>query len=224
MTLITTNEQFEQSKLMVSDIIKKTIEDSDIYLTNHSLDNLAIHLAIAIIRIKSNTYIPLSNSQIAVFKDNANYQYAMTLCKQLSQTFDITFPENEISLVTMYLSKSQLLDMEINSGFDLLDTEVFNLLRETMFTIYKEYKQDFRTNDKLFVSIGLHLTPAIERLENDQQLENPLTAQIKERHITEFNYAKVLNDIVEKQYGKSFTDDELAFITLHFVVAVNKIK
>lgn len=224
MTLITTNEQFEQSKIMVTNIIKKTIEDSDIYLTNHSLDNLAIHLAIAIMRMKSNTYIPLSNSQIAIFKDNPHYQYAITLCNQLSKTFDITFPENEISLVTMYLSKSQLLDIEINSGFDLLDTEIFNLLRETMFSIYKEYNQDFRTSDKLFVSIGLHLTPAIERLENDQQLENPLTTQIKERHITEFNYAKVLNNIVEKQYHKSFTDDELAFITLHFVVAVNKLK
>lgn len=217
-----TTEEFEQSKIQIIQIIKKVIQEQDINLTENSLNNIAVHLTIAILRIKSNTYIPLSNSQIAVFKDDQNYAFASALCDTLAKEFTVAFPENEISLVTMYLSKSQLLDMEINSGFDLLDVEVFNILRETMFLIYKEYQQDFRCDDKLFVSIGLHLAPAIERLENDQQMTNPLTSQIMERHNQEFQYAKLMNTIIEKQYQKGFTNDELAFITLHFVVAINK--
>lgn len=217
-----TTEQFNQIKSNIVDIINHSIEQTDIFLSTNSLNNLAIHLAIAIVRIQSNTYIPLSSSQITVFKDDHNYQYASELCTTLANTFNVDFPENEIALVTMYLSKSQLLDMEINSGFDLLDVEIFNILRETMFIINKTYNQDFRTNDKLFVSIGLHLTPAIERLENNQQLENPLTVQIKERHPVEFTYASILNTVIHQQYQESFSDDELAFIALHFVVATNK--
>ena len=217
-----TTQQFDQIKASIVDIITHSIDQTEIFLSSNSLNNLAIHLTIAIVRIQSNTYIPLSSSQITVFKDDSNYQYAHTLCNTLENTFTVKFPDNEIALVTMYLSKSQLLDMEINSGFDLLDVEIFNILRETMFIINKNYNQDFRTNDKLFVSIGLHLTPAIERLENNQQLENPLTAQIKERHPVEFAYASILNTVIHGQYQVSFSDDELAFIALHFVVATNK--
>lgn len=221
MTTNTTTE-FSKIKITIADIISQSIGKTEIFLSTNSLNNLAIHLAIAIVRIQSNTYIPLSSSQISVFKDERNYMYAQDLCNTLSTIFHVEFPENEIGLVTMYLSKSQLLDMEINSGFDLLDVEVFNILRETMFIINKQYNHDFRTNDKLFVSIGLHLTPAIERLENNQQLENALTAQIKERHPVEFAYASILNTVIQKQYQASFIDDELAFIALHFVVATLK--
>lgn len=217
-----TTPDFSQLKITIAEIISQSIEKTEIFLSTNSLNNLAIHLSIAIVRIQSNTYIPLSSSQITIFKDDRNYIYARDLCTTLSTTFNVEFPENEIALVTMYLSKSQLLDIEINSGFDLLDVEIFNILRETMFIINKEYNQDFRTNDKLFVSVGLHLTPAIERLENNQQLENPLTVQIKERHPVEFAYASILNTVIQKQYQISFNDDELAFIALHFVVAMLK--
>ena len=45
---------------------------------------------------------------------------------------------------------------------------------------------------KLLVSLGLHLTPALDRLLDDSQIENPLTAKIKERHPKEFAMAEIL--------------------------------
>ncbi|HRM89146.1 MAG TPA: PRD domain-containing protein, partial [Thomasclavelia ramosa] len=122
-----------------------------------------------------------------------------------------------------FLSKNQKLDLEINSGFDLLDDQVFKILRETMYTIYQDYHKDFRNDDKLFVAIGLHLEPALERLANGQLVENPLKEKIIERHQEEFNYSKILNDVVRHDLNLSFDDDELAFIALHFVVANNRI-
>lgn len=141
----------------------------------------------------------------------------------LTYGIEIDFPEAEISLVSMYLSKNQKLDLEINSGFDLLDDQVFKILRETMYTIYQDYHKDFRNDDKLFVAIGLHLEPALERLANGQLVENPLKEKIIERHQEEFNYSKILNDVVRHDLNLSFDDDELAFIALHFVVANNRI-
>lgn len=70
---------------------------------------------------------------------------------------------------------------------------------------------------------GLHLEPALERLANGQLVENPLKEKIIERHQEEFNYSKILNDVVRHDLNLSFDDDELAFIALHFVVANNRI-
>ena len=124
----------------------------------------------------------------------------------------------------MYLSKNKALDIELNPGFDLLDEDVAVILRETMQRIKDEKDLNFKDDDKLFVSIGLHLTPALERLQNDSQIDNPLVDKIKERHQFEFSLASILNDVVEEKYQKRFTDDEIAYIALHFVVSTSKLK
>ena len=93
-----------------------------------------------------------------------------------------------------------------------------------MTCIYQKYHKDYRKDDKLFIAIGLHLEPALERLANNQTVENPLKEEIIKRHKEEFNYSKILNDIVKKETDLSFNKDELAFIALHFVVANNRIE
>ena len=187
-----TNTDFDQTKVLITNIIKNTADDYDLFLSENSINNLSVHLTIAIIRIKSNNYIPMSNSQIASYKQDHSYPYAKMLCDRLAREFEIDFPEAEISLVSMY-------------------------------TIYQDYHKDFRNDDKLFVAIGLHLEPALERLANGQLVENPLKEKIIERHQEEFNYSKILNDVVRHDLNLSFDDDELAFIALHFVVANNRI-
>lgn len=218
-----TDADFNQIKTIVIDIIKNTANDFDLFLSTNSINNLSIHLSIAIIRIKSDNYIPLSNGQIASYKQEYSYPYAKMLCDRLAKKFEIEFPEDEVSLVSMHLSKNQKLDLEINSGFDLLDSKVFKILNETMTLIYQEYHKDFGKDDKLLIAIGLHLEPAIERLSKGQTIENPLKDKIIERHNEEYNYSRILNKVINHETNLSFNDDELAFIALHFVVANNRI-
>lgn len=218
-----TDADFDYTKTIISEIIKNIANDFDLFLSPNAINNLSVHLSIAIIRIKSDNYIPLSKGQIASYKQDYSYPYAKMLCDRLASEFEIDFPEAEISLVSMYLSKNQKLDLEINSGFDLLDDKIFKILTEAMNNIYLEYSKDFRKDDKLFVAIGLHLEPALDRLSNGQTVENPLKDKIIERHEEEFNYSKVLNKVIENETNLSFNDDELAFIALHFVVANNRV-
>ena len=112
---------------------------------------------------------------------------------------------------------------KINSGLDLLDDHVYQILNQTMENIYKEYQQDYRSDNKLIVAIGLHLEPALERLSKNEPVKNPLKEKIIKRHPTEFEYSQVLNQVVKQQLNLSFDDDELAFLALHFVVANNRI-
>ena len=49
-----TDADFNQIKTIVIDIIKNTANDFDLFLSTNSINNLSIHLSIAIIRIKSD--------------------------------------------------------------------------------------------------------------------------------------------------------------------------
>ena len=208
------DKDLELSKQVCREAVNEVIEKNHLTLSPQFTQNLVVHLAIAILRIKTNNYIP--------YKANTNYDSAVEICNILSKKFDIEFPESELALISMYLSKNNVLDVEFNAGVNLLDDEIIDVLQNTLDSLFKQKGIDLRNNEKLLVSLGLHLTPALDRLLDDSQIENPLTAKIKERHPKEFAMAEILNDAIESIYHKRFTDDEVAYFALHFIVSARQ--
>lgn len=220
----TINEDFETYKKELLTIVNATVKKENLSLAPHIIHHLAVHLAVALIRLKSNTYIPLSQGQIASYKMNKNYQIAVDLCDELKLKYHIQFPESEEALISMYLSKLDTLDVEFNSGLNLLDDDIYDILTHTFQTIFEKTGCDFRNDEKLLIGLGLHLSPAIERLLNDDQIYNPLLDKIKARHKKEFDMAQIINDEVEKFYQKRFIDEEVAYLALHFLVSIKNDK
>lgn len=205
------DKDLELSKQVCREAVNEVIEKNHLTLSPQFTQNLVVHLAIAILRIKTNNYIPLSQGQITSYKANTNYDSAVEICNILSKKFDIEFPESELALISMYLSKN-----------NVLDDEIIDVLQNTLDSLFKQKGIDLRNNEKLLVSLGLHLTPALDRLLDDSQIENPLTAKIKERHPKEFAMAEILNDAIESIYHKRFTEDEVAYFALHFIVSARQ--
>ena len=205
------DKDLELSKQVCREAVNEVIEKNHLTLSPQFTQNLVVHLAIAILRIKTNNYIPLSQGQITSYKANTNYDSAVEICNFLSKKFDIE-----------YLSKNNVLDVEFNAGVNLLDDEIIDVLQNTLDSLFKQKGIDLRNNEKLLVSLGLHLTPALDRLLDDSQIENPLTAKIKERHPKEFAMAEILNDAIESIYHKRFTEDEVAYFALHFIVSARQ--
>lgn len=222
MNHINSNEDFTISKQKIEHIINRYNVKLADRLSADTINHLATHLTISAIRIQSKNYIPLSISQIASIQENDVLEYATAICKDVQQEFNILIPQGEVAVISMYLSKNHPLDVEIKSGFDLLDVEIFEVLKNAMSKIYESYNLDFRNNDTLWIAIGLHLTPAIERLQNHQMLENPLTDNIKTEHPLAFSLAKIINDSIEKQFHASLLDDEIAFIAIHFLNSIKE--
>lgn len=216
------DKDLELSKQVCREAVNEVIEKNHLTLSPQFTQNLVVHLAIAMLRIKANNYIPLSQGQITSYKANTNYDSAVEICNILSKKFDIEFPESELALISMYLSKNNVLDVEFNAGVNLLDDEIIDVLQNTLDSLFKQKGIDLRNNEKLLVSLGLHLTPALDRLLDDSQIENPLTAKIKERHPKEFAMAEILNDAIESIYHKRFTEDEVAYFALHFIVSARQ--
>ena len=208
------DKDLELSKQVCREAVNEVIEKNHLTLSPQFTQNLVVHLAIAILRIKTNNYIPLSQGQITSYKANTNYDSAVEICNILSKKFDIEFPESELALIS--------LDVEFNAGVNLLDDEIIDVLQNTLDSLFKQKGIDLRNNEKLLVSLGLHLTPALDRLLDDSQIENPLTAKIKERHPKEFAMAEILNDAIESIYHKRFTEDEVAYFALHFIVSARQ--
>lgn len=219
MTLeVKTGDNITETRNRITQLINETIED-DVFLTPSTLKNLSVHLSITIIRLKSDNYIPLSPSLTKSYKKQKYYDTAKNICGCLAKEFNVEFPDGEVSLVSLYLSQNKLLDEEIFSGIDLLDDEIYDLVKETSVLIRDNYHLDLTNNEKFIVNVGLHLTPAIERLKSDTQITNPLLDKIKASHQKEFEMAKQVNTICRNKYNKEFSDDEVSYITLHLLAS-----
>ena len=143
------DKDLELSKQVCREAVNEVIEKNHLTLSPQFTQNLVVHLAIAILRIKTNNYIPLSQGQITSYKANTNYDSAVEICNILSKKFDIEFPESELALISMYLSKNNVLDVEFNAGVNLLDDEIIDVLQNTLDSLFKQKGIDLRNNEKL---------------------------------------------------------------------------
>ena len=215
------DDEFENRKKIVEDIVNKIVSKENINISQTSFDNLVIHLSLMITRELNGTYIETSEVHNHL-KDNDCYNVAEKIVKALNEEFDIHIDENQMSYVTMYLSNMNLLDVDFDIQFDLYDDDddIVGIMDETMKEIKDDLHIDLTQNKDFYNGMSLHFYPAINRLKADQQLtNNPLKDEIQNMHQKEFTCAKIFNKVVNEHYHKSFNDHELAYIALHFGTA-----
>ena len=74
-------------------------------------------------------------------------------------------------------------------------------------------------SDSIYVTLPDHISAAINRYKEGIVLPNPLLWDIRQLYKDEFRVGLKANEIVKEETGVEFTDDEAAFIALHFVNA-----
>lgn len=224
--LILTNtfnkNKYEDIKKLITTDIQDLLKQEQVNLSEFSINNLAVHLAMAVVRIQNNSYIPLSKSHLTLDSEDITYKIGLSLINQINYQFSINVPQLELGLISKYLSVQESSLEDVNTGLDLIDDEIIDILNQTSKKLKERYNKEFKSSQKMYITIGLHLIPAIDRLlSNNQEKSNPLLEKIKNRHPRAFDYSKALNEAVKEKYAKEFNDDELGYIALHFQVARN---
>ena len=199
--VIELEEKFKLRKAEIFATIKKYVTEAKMDISDTVIENLSIHLALSITRELSGSYIEMSSSQIEQLKQANTYQISQLIIYDLSKKYDVRISEDDICYCAMYLSNMTLLDLDFFSECDIIDQETESITLEAVQEI----------NNRL----GLNLK------KNDEQLhDNVLAGKIKTENETEYKCAMILNDVVKEHYHKSFNEDELAYIALHFGTAL----
>lgn len=217
------NKNYEKQGQIISKVVKTVIEKNEIEISQTMFENLIIHLSLSVSRELNGSYICTSESQMNFLKEHEYYKIAIQIIHNLEKEFNISLHEIEVCYVTMYLANIQLLDIDFNCQFDLFDDVIEDIINETFIEIKKDMDIDLKKNKEFYDGITLHFFPALERLQNDNQLvDNPLKDYVKAQYQKEFQCAQIFSKIVEKHYNKSFNEHEIAYIALHFGTAFTK--
>ncbi|WP_243343953.1 PRD domain-containing protein [Anaerococcus sp. AGMB09787] len=202
-------------EIIIRNIFKYKVKISDI-----ALNNLAIHILVAIKRIELGQYV---NKNIDnEIKTTNQYLVALNIVRDLNQNMNIEFPNDEVYYIAMHLMGTNLLSEEesVNEEYSLLEKVYQKIVKEIMDVL----GIDLSSDKELKTAILLHLKPAVFRFENNLTLRNPLLESIKVNYPLAYETAVIGSKIIKKELCITFNEDELGFIAMHLGAAIERIR
>ncbi len=190
-----------------------------------SLSTIVIHLLFMIERIKKKSTLQLTEEEKSIISDTDAYSKSQRITNQLSQQLGLTFPEDEIGYLGLHIAS-----LEINQNRATTDSrekiaetveEVIELLNRNVSEILNV---DLTDDLILKRNLTAHLESAILRVISDFHISNPLLEEIKYAYAHLFLIIQFILEDYAESYGMSFPEEEVAYLTIHFKAALERIK
>ncbi|MBC2576690.1 BglG family transcription antiterminator [Peptostreptococcus canis] len=212
------DENNEKLLNSIRNIVIQSFLDNKYEITDIALNNLVIHLYIAIKRIKSGDRMNVEKSELIRLKSKEEYIIAVKITENLSELFDVQFPESEIAYISIHLLGKKISN---ESNVNSIPAEVEILIIEMLEKIKKEIYIDLTGDLDLRISLGLHITPLIDRLQYGLELGNPVLEDIR-KDVLAFDAATIAVDVLNKKYNVVVSENEIGYIALHLSVAISR--
>lgn len=220
---ILSNEEMQ----LIRNTILKQIKANDITLSDIGLNNLTIHIAIACKRIRNQNYVAMAPEDLESILDQTEHTVAQKIVQEIEAELEVTFPEVEIAYIAIHLlgtktiAQSSLNDNEVRS---LIDEDLTKLINEILEAIDEKYMLDIQHDQELFLSLGLHLRPTINRYRYGMNIRNPMLDEIKTNYPLAFEAGVLAGTVLEKNTGIEIDENEIGYLALHIGAAMERSK
>ena len=211
----------DQTLKRIARCIDDCLHKAAYQLSDVALQNLIVHLFIAIKRIESNHYVPLDEKWLTMLYDPNEYKTACQIVERLQQEFQLSFPEAEIRYTALHLAGKRTLEIDGQKNI-VIDPETAEMVDQMLQSVYEAFHFDFRQDLELKMALGQHLIPLKVRVQCDMNMYNPLLKDIKERFALAYTIAAQAGSIIADKYQKILKDDEIGYIALSFALAMER--
>ncbi len=207
-------------------IIIRQIDTYDITMSDIALNNLVIHISIAIQRIKDCNYVSLSIDEIQKVTGHKEYEVACVIINDLSSELGVSFPQSEIVYVAIHLMGTKIIENarggEGKEVLPYLDETIWDLTEKILFRIDEKLGLTIRFDPELVAALTLHLKPAINRLHYHMNLRNPILNQVKEHYPLAFEAGIIAAQVIAEEMKLQINDDEVGYLAIHIGSAIER--
>ncbi|WP_017434085.1 BglG family transcription antiterminator [Saccharococcus caldoxylosilyticus] len=212
---------------LIKSITRKQIEYLPFKLAELSFNNLIIHIAIAIQRIKKGKYIEFDSFELSRIKEQQEYNIAQNIVQSLEEAFSIKIPKQEIAYIAIHLlGAKQFQDRKLlqDDFIKLIEETNFQLVKDILSEINRVYRINLNHDNELIYGLGLHLRSAMNRMRYKMNLRNPMLNEIKGNFPFSFELAVVASEVIQRKYAITINEDEIGYIAIHLAAAIERIK
>lgn len=200
-------------------IVNEVDEIFNVSLTDVAYEALIVHIALSIERFKAGNNDEELPSEELENIDSLQYKIASTLVKMINEEFNISLGENEIYYIAVHTAaKSGVIVAQEKRGDNFLEYYCLRLINNVGLLLNVDL-----SNDKhLFNSLFQHLCACEYRNRNNISLDNPLKDELKNNYKDLFEIVKAVIIDVNEPDVIIPSDDEIAYVMLHFCTAIKR--
>ena len=153
-------------------------------------------------------------------KGTKEYESVQKSKALLEGYYEIEFSEAEYLKITDYFLGSHTYNISYSYYENWVEIEI--IVRNFIEKVNKELDVDISNDETLILGLVNHIKPTIYRIKNGIELENTIYEEVAESYPKLFSLVKNSVGELEKFINNKFTNDEIAFITIHFKAAIDR--
>nr|MBQ4458702.1 PTS sugar transporter subunit IIA [Clostridia bacterium] len=195
-------------------IVRKALNDFNIYVNDYSFLNILTHLVVQVIRIKAGSDVSETES-FDVSKKIPEYKCAASITKSLSERFNISINEIETDrLAKLIYYKTTPLDKI--SPLDADNT--VNKYRDFVNDIILKIKDKFGISledEEFTYFLAVHISNLVNRSQNNAFNDNPLFEQVLNTDSFIYELAVFVSSELKNQFNIAILNTEIGFLAFH---------
>ena len=204
----------------IARIVLEECQDAKLKLSDFVLQNLVVHIALAMVRIKSG--FEIKNLSCQMSNNDTERKVAKKILARISEVSNQEFPVQEVDYVTLHLLAKSQLSQETQTKIS--KEEMKRSLVQTFQALGLDDIYHFSSDFQLFEGLITHLMTLQIRLDSRITLNNPLVDEVKKNYSDIFFMTKEILENMETFSQVSISDDEIAYVSLHFLAAIERRK
>ena len=224
-----TADKFYLSESALNKEIQLTLiqDELNVVLVDPYTLNIFSHLYILMGRIRSSAHASKPKKiETTDIKYDQFYETARLIIENISRYTNRTIDASEIIYLSQYLLSLRYMHsndiQQINNAAPTTQFEkpVIDFANE----IINHYPfQRIINKQHLLTDLCAHIKPMLNRLKSNLVVVNPLVDEIKDSYSSEFQQTKqIIDDYTMKEYQLKLSEDEISFITLYVVKAIEE--
>lgn len=216
----TSKEKAEVEQILL--LVQTKLSNFKIECSDYVLQSLAIHLLIAITRIKTENYVDIEPNLQEALKHQNSYLAALQISEGIQEMQRLTYPKAEVIYLAMHIeSKKMNVESESNEKnqreTDYLIDEIFQKLLE-------QYGISLFEQDELRLHLALHIPQLVTRARFGMTLRNPLTFESIRKNIFSAKVTQSASCVIKSHYMLEFDMNEFGYLLLYFNIALRKLE
>ena len=199
-------------------IILQVVKAYELHLTDTAIQNLLLHIAIAMKRAGQENFMNYTVSQTKLMEKTKEFEVASSLFEEIYRQTNIDVATSEVYYLTQHLMTSKKF-LEADSSAIQHSTD---LVQKIIQAVKENINLDFSQDDTLIRWLALHLKTAIPRMKFQMNIRNEVLDVIKAEYPLAFQVAVLASNILEQQEQIKVNENEIGYIAVHFGAALNR--
>jgi len=200
----------------------RSLKDFNLYyVADYYALNMLNALIVLCYRIQNGHHHEIYKSSLVYDEANSLMYYllAKDLLHNISKKLPLEFTEEDIRYLAIYLDVNRI-NFEVTKP--KIDPIYEQLTKKMILQVSEAVGIDLNTDKVLFQNLYLHVAPMISRLKNNISIKNPMLDEIKKQYKVMFDLTWLITGSISTALDVTLTEDEIGFLTLHFLSALER--